>query len=191
MRNKQHDDEDKKVIPDGGRVVVKLAMMDSTNNFNRPGYRQMTKQARDASGTTDAQRDAYRWYEDFMTNQWRGRDDTLPITGAGAHRLRGAVGNHAPFGAYPFRPEAVGAECSVDGWPGHLVEVSQNGERWLICKPTSSDADFPHRKIRRNRFNQEEGEEELEKDKATLDRDREAAYRDYDLALASSWRVGK
>lgn len=184
--NKKDDD----ILKDGERLVVKLAMMDSTNNLNRPGYRKPA--ARDAASFNADRENAYREYHDRQTNAWRGRDDTLPITGAGTHNLRGEVGNHhPPYGAYPYRPELVGTACTIDGWDGRLSEVNIAGERWLVCKPTSSDADFPRRKIKRNRFNQEEGEEELEKDKATLDRDREAAYRDYDLALASSWRVGK
>ena len=82
-----------------------------------------------------------------------------------------------------------------NGVKGVLIR-GEGGE--LLCKIPKeftegnfdSDADFK-RKQKRNRFGQEKGEEEFERDRATLDQDREVAYRDYDETLASSWRNGK
>ena len=185
MKYKSKKDDD--VLKDGERLVVKLAMMDSTSNFHQPGYRKPA--ARDAASFNADRESAYREYHDRLVNSWK-HDDT-PITGVGTHNMRDEVGSNAPFGAHPYRPEAVGSACSIDGWPGRLVEATQGGERWLICKPTSGDADFPRKKIKRNAKNQEEGEEEFEGDKATLDQARETAYRDYDETLASMWRNGK
>jgi hypothetical protein len=84
----------------------------------------------------DERRSAYARYEDDLVNAWKNQN---PLTGFGSRGPRGSVNANPPPGAYPFRPEAVGASCTINGFPGTLIE--QDG--WLVCRANKSDAAPP------------------------------------------------
>jgi hypothetical protein len=152
------------VLEDGERMQVPMFAMDAAmdGSWHRPGPRQMTPQAR--ATLYEQKIAAYDAYQHYVENAWKGRDDTGP-TGVGTHNMRGETGSIPPYGAYPYRPEAEGASCTLNGRPGRLVKEGN----WLRCVPDdgSKDANFK-RKLKRNARNQEEGEEEFERDACPL-----------------------
>jgi hypothetical protein len=91
---------------------------------NKPGFRIL-----DSPLNRQAVNDAYRAYEDDLTNAWRNN----PPTGSGSSGPRGVVSSNPPPGAYPYSPAAEGAACTVDGRSGRLVRQGN----WLVCNPTT------------------------------------------------------
>jgi hypothetical protein len=141
------------ILKDGVRVRVPMQMRDSANRFtdgrsfwdahrdslqvtdiralggtegNKPGFRIL-----DSAANRQAINDAYRQYNDDLTNAWK-----TPPTGVGSQGARGSPSSNPPPGAYPYSAAAEGAACTVNGRPGRLVRAGNS----LVCQPTTEDA---------------------------------------------------
>ena len=179
QRNRRYDDE---VIEDGGRVTVPLTMMDAIDaaypprlvkdaKLHRPGFRPQ-----DGYASTRALREkAYADYEQQICDAWQG-DATKGfknvLSGGGVtsgfENVLGGSGTdkNTGFGESGQRGSVAGDPCTLNGWPGKLVQ-GEGGK--LVCRIESrhnddADPDFPRKKQKRNARNQEEGTEEYEKD---------------------------
>ena len=85
----------------------------------------------DSAANRQAINDAYRQYNDDLTNAWK-----TPPTGVGSQGARGSLSSNPPPGAYPYSAAAEGAACTVNGRPGRLVRAGNS----LVCQPTTEDA---------------------------------------------------
>jgi hypothetical protein len=101
----------------------------------RPGFRYGgLRVAADRQALYDAyDAEASRAY---LTPAGFGGDDPAR-TGFGSHGFHGAVGANPPAGAYPYRAEAEGAACTVNGAPGTL----QKRGNWLVCVANRDEDD--------------------------------------------------
>jgi hypothetical protein len=72
----------------------------------------------------------------YLTPAGFGGDDPAR-TGFGSHGFHGAVGATTPAGAYPYRAEAEGAACTINGAPGTLQKRGQ----WLVCLANRDEDD--------------------------------------------------
>ena len=106
-------------------LVTDAAALGGTKG-NQPGFRVL-----DSAVNAQDRADAYRAYEDDLTNAWR----TPPPPTGSASSGRDAVSG-APPGAYPYTAAAEGAACTIDGRPGRLVKQGNA----LVCEPTTTDA---------------------------------------------------
>ena len=128
--------------PGGPFVVDRRRAPTIDASAHRPGFRDW----RPPRGSVDharavtlnAMRDeAYAEYDREMASQYQ-RDAmqnalSFTISGVGAP----GRGNGQPEpGAYPYRAELEGAQCTINGAPGTL----QRDGDWLVCKPTRTDA---------------------------------------------------
>jgi hypothetical protein len=84
---------------------------------NKPGFRIL-----DSAVNAQDRANAYRDYEDDLTNAWKGNF--------------GSSRGTPPPGAYPYSAAAEGTACTVNGEPGRLVKQGA----WLVCTPTTKDA---------------------------------------------------
>jgi hypothetical protein len=170
--------DERGLLKDGHVARVRMSMRDAmreherariTDAFgrrpgNRPGFLI-------SGANADAKRRAYADYERDLANRWRDQDeDDDPPNGP-------------PAGSYPYRPEAEGGACTINGRPGRLVKQGD----WLICRPLQSF---------NGSANSDQDEPALDPEMAASDADTmrkhkakmQDEYSRYDRQLREAWR---
>jgi hypothetical protein len=198
-RRDAHDDRG--ILRDGVVARTRMTARDSASRFHitdgngdggvalcRPGFRQLRSD--DQLGdqlTRDSKREAYRDYQDRMSNAWRtpgkhadnaeeNDDDEIPCPlcegtgeldgGVECPRCHGDGFLANDYGAYPYSAAAEGQSCTINGRPGHLRK--QGGG--FTCVPDKGDRRTVDQMMRDH--------------KAHMDK----VYADYAHETANAWR---